>query len=204
MIKSSLKKQECPYCREKILKNEETDGDEELENRNYVVEVEVEVFGDMEFSEIENNNSDSDYEEENRDSTIIAFNGIGYFSYSYLKEIIEIGIYKYLFYKNHHIDYINKFKNCDFELFKEIPLIFGYSIECNENEKRKIYDLFFKDSKDVYSFATTGSDFKQDSNKNRKNQKDINGIKSIENRVKKNKSKKIKKEKVNKNRSFKF
>ena len=107
MIKSTLKKRECPYCREKILKNEEIDGKEYVENglgeleenENYAVEVnvEVEVFGDIEFSE--NGDSDSDYESENNsgDLTLIAFSQIGYVSYSYLKEIIEISIYKYLF-----------------------------------------------------------------------------------------------------------
>ncbi len=201
MIKTALKKKECPYCREKILKNEET-GEEDIENieseleelvvnENYAVE--VEIFGNMDFSE--DGDSDSDYEPENNNSdlTIIAFNKIGYITYSYLKEIVEIGIYKYLFYKNHHIDYVNKFKNCNFELFKEIPLIFGYSIESNDNEKRKVYNLFFKDSKDVYSFANASSDLEQDSNKKNKSRK-----------KQKNKSKKIKKEKVNKNRSFKF
>jgi len=216
MIKTALKKKECPYCREKILKNYEEE-DEEVENQNYVVEVEVEVFGDMEFSE--DGDSDSDYEPENNnvDLTLIAFSSIGYITYSYLKEIVEISIYKYLFYKNHPIDYINKFKNCDFELFKEIPLIFGYSIESNDNEKKKIYDLFFKDSNDVYSFATTGSNFKQDKKKKNKSiknikkseqellKKAINEIKLIENKInKKNKSKKNKKEKVNKNRCLKF
>ena len=174
MIKTALKKKECPYCREKILKNEEIQEDEEVD-RNYTVEVEVEVFGDMEFSE---NGSDSDYEPDNNsgDLTLIAFSQIGYVTYSYLKEIIEISIYKYLFYKNHHHDYINKFKNCNFELFKEIPLIFGYSIECNDNEKRKIYDLFFKDSKDVYTFATSNSKFEEEKkkkNKSRKNKKEL-------------------------------
>jgi len=222
MIKTALKKKECPYCREKILKNEETGEeenehleDEEDEDENYAVEVNVEVFGDMEFSE----NGDSEVEINIGDLTLIAFSEIGYISCSYLKEIIEISIYKYLFYKNHHIDYVNKFKNCDFELFKEIPLIFGYSIECNDNEKKKIYDLFFKDSNDVYSFATTGSNFKQDKKKKNKSiknikkseqellKKAINEIKLIENKInknKKNKSKKNKKEKVNKNRCLKF
>jgi hypothetical protein len=233
MIKTALKKKECPYCREKILKNEET-GEEDIENieseleelvvnENYAVEVnvEVEIIGNMDFSE--DGDSDSDYEPENNNSdlTIIAFNKIGYITYSYLKEIVEISIYKYLFYKNHHVDYLNKFKNCDFELFKEIPLLFGYSIESNDNEKRKVYNLFFKDSNDVYAFATSGSEFEQDKNigqekkkknKSRKNiikleeellNKKINEIKSIEHKVKKNKSKKNK-EKVNKNRCLKF
>jgi hypothetical protein len=208
MIKTALKKKECPYCREKILKNKETGEEEEVEeesgleelvvNENYTLEVEVQVFGDIEFSE----ESDSDYQPENnnRDLSLIAFSSIGYLTYSYLKEIIEISIYKYLFYKNHHIDYINKFKNCDFELFKEIPMYFRDSpiiprypphlrrmqIKCNDDEKKKIYDLFFKDSKDVYSFALSVSNIKH----NKKN--------------KKNKSKKNKKEKVNKNRCFKF
>ena len=201
MIKTALKKKECPYCREKILKNEEIDRqeDELEENENYAVEVEVEIFGDMEFSE--NDEDDSDYEpENNQDLTLIAFIRIGYVTYFYLKEIIEIQIYKYLFYKKHHPDYVNKFKNCNLELFIEIPIFFGYSIECNDNEKRKIYDLFFRDSKDVYSFATAGSDFEQDKHKkNKSNKKELG-----ENIIKKNKNKKIKKEKINKNRSFKF
>jgi len=203
MIKTALKKKECPYCREKILKNKETGEEEEVEeesgleelvvNENYTLEVEVQVFGDIEFSE----ESDSDYQPENnnRDLSLIAFSSIGYLTYSYLKEIIEISIYKYLFYKNHHIDYINKFKNCDFELFKEIPLFFGYSIECNNNEKIKVYDLFFKETNDVYAFATSGSEFEQDKNIEKKNKKKL---------IKKNKSKKINKEKINKNRCLKF
>jgi hypothetical protein len=222
MIKATLKMKECPYCREKILKNEETDEEEEesgleelVANENYAVEVnvEVEIFGDMEFSE--DGDSDSDYEPEvnNGDLTLISFGSIGYITNSYLKEIVEISIYKYLFYKNHHIDYVNKFKNCDFELFKEISLIFGYSIECSDDDKRKVYDLFFKDSKDVYTFATRGSDFEQDKNigqeKKKKNKSKsinntINEIKSTEHKVKKNKSKKNNKEKINKNRCLKF
>jgi hypothetical protein len=221
MIKTALKKKECPYCREKILKNEEIDEDDNEENENYAVEVNVEVFGDMEFSENGDNNSDSAYELENNngDLTLIVFSQVGYLTYSYLKEIIEIGIYKYLFYKNHHPDYINKFKNCDFELFKEIPLFFGYSIECSDNDKRKVYDLFFKDSKDVYAFANSGSNFEQDKRKinkttNKKKleekllNKAINEIKTIEQKIKRNKNKnkknKSKKENVNKNRCLKF
>jgi len=214
IIKASLKKKECPYCREKIFKNEEINEESELEDllendleelvdENYAVEVnlEVEVFGDMEFSEIEDNNSDTDYEIENNngDLTLIAFSEIGYVTYSYLKNIIEIEIYNYLFAKLQNSDYVYKFKNCDFELFKEIPIYFRDSptiprtsnmrrlpIKCNDDEKKKIYDLFFKDSKDVYNFVFSASNNEHNKKK------------------KKNKSKKNTKEKVNKNRCFKF
>jgi hypothetical protein len=82
MIKSSLKKKECPYCRDKLFKNECKDIDEEEVEENNVI-------GEIEFSE--NGESDSDYEPEiNINRNIISFEDLGIFTSSYMKKQIQI------------------------------------------------------------------------------------------------------------------
>ena len=202
MIKASLKKKECPYCRDKLLKNECKDIDvEDVEDE----EVEDNVIGEIEFSE--NGDSDSDYEQEiNINLNIITFRN-HIFTYSYIKKKIQYQSYRYLFCEDLDHNYLNRFKNCDFELFKEIPINFA-SFEFTNEEKKVIYDLFFSNSNDIYSFAKAYKKFKKRKNKKLLEEKFLNKaierIKLIEIKVKKNKSKNNKKEKINTNRSLKF
>jgi len=201
MIKASLKKKECPYCRDKLLKNECKDIDVEDEED----EIEENVIEEMEFSE--NGESDSDYEPEiNIDRIIISFRN-HIFTNSYLKKKIKYQSYRYLFCGELDDDYINRFKNCDLELFQEIPIKCP-NFEFTNEDKKVIYDLFFNNSKDIYSFAKSYKKFKKIKNKKLLEEKFLNKaierIKSIEIKVKKNKSKKNKKEKINKNRALKF
>jgi len=200
MIKASLKKKECPYCRKKLLKNEYKDIDEE-ENE----EVENYLIDEIEFSE--NGEGDSDYEPEiNINQNIISFRNQIY-TYSYLKKKIQYQLYRYLFFGELDDDYINRFKNCNLELFQEIPIKCP-NFEFTNEDKKVIYDLFFSNSNDIYSFAKAYKKFKKIKNKKVLEKKFLNKaierIKLIEIKVKKNKSKKNIKEKVNKNRSLKF
>jgi hypothetical protein len=207
MIKASLKKKECPYCRDKLLKNEYKDIDEEDEE-DEVEEVEDNVIGEIEFSE--NGESDSDYEPEiNINRNIISIEDLGVFTSSYMKKQIQIQSYRYLFCGELDRDYLNKFKNCDFQLFKDIPIkLPSLSFQLTNENKKIIYDLFFSNSKDIYSFAKSYNNFKKRKNKKALEKKFLNKaierIKSIEIKVKKNKSKKNIKENINKNRCLKF
>ncbi len=200
MIKASLKKKECPYCRDKLFKNECKDIDVEVDE-----DVEENIIGEIEFSE--NGESDSDYEPEiNLDINIISFRN-HIFTNSYLKKNIQYQSYRYLFCGELDDDYVNRFKNCDIELFQEIPIKCQNFEFTNEN-KKVIYNLFFSNSNNIYGFAKAYKNSKKRKNKKELEKKFLNKaierIKSIEIKVKKNKSKKNKKEKVNKNRSLKF
>jgi hypothetical protein len=209
MIKASLKKKECPYCRDKLLKNECKDIDSEdidVEDEEDD-EVAENIIGEMEFSE--NGESDSDYEPEiNLDRNIISFRNT-IFTNSYLKKQIQIKSHKYLFCGEFDHDYINRFKDCDFELFKEIPInLSSLSFEFTNEHKKIIYDSLFSNSNDIYSLAKAYKKFKKIKNKKVLEKKFLNKaierIESIAIKVKKNKSKKNIKEKISNNRSFKF
>jgi hypothetical protein len=274
MIKASLNKQECPYCREKLLKNKsknkkivevevyddddddddeeridlyrysnhrtdeveiveieevddeeiETDDDDELEIEEIGIndDYEVEIDDEIEFSEDDDSDSDYQPESNNRNylkrrtnSDFFKFKGIdGEYYYSYIKKRLQYIISDYLFGRGYSSAYVNKFKNCNLRLFKEIP-IKVCDISKSESEVylhrdevlNQMYYLFFKDSNDVYSFAKKVYN-KENKRKNKKKlekkylNKAIERIKSIAIKVKK--STKNKKEKINTKCILKF
>ena len=210
MIKASLNKKECPYWRDKLLKNEDN-YEEKEDEEDEVEEVENNVIGDVEFSE--NEDDDSEYQPENniRNSDTIIRLDRGSYTYSYMKRNLQKKAYKYLLGNGWNIEIINKFKNCNFNVFYIISpdLCLIPSSNNSYNDIKKYYDLFLKDSNNLYSYAKKEYKRVKKIKNKEKVEKDflkkaIDRIKSISIKVKKNKSKKNNKEKINKNRSFKF